>query len=164
MLSELEKYILFASVCGYGAEEQIEKRYRQYQKRYFERAYPRAMRMLDEIGDPEFREFYEKDGVNRFVGWEIDQLDFSSWSDVLMDLRQPETGVKVGMGFLIVTSCDIRMGKTDLPLCLNGTAISHFYFECPPNHAKRLHLSVGCEDGSRIELDFGGMGFAKPEI
>ncbi len=64
----------------------------------------------------------------------------------------------------IVTSCDIQTGKTDLPLRLNGTAISHVYFEGLTNRAKRPHLSVGCEDGSRIELDFGGMGFAKPEI
>lgn len=163
MLSELDKYVLFASVSGDGADEQIEKRYRQYQRRYFERAYPKAMRMMEQIGASRFREFYERESVNRFVGWEIDQLDFSGWDSVLVDLRQGQTGAKVGVGFLDVTSCDIQMGTADLPLRLEGAAISHFYFECVPNQGKRLHLSIGCEDGSRVELDFRGIGFAGPE-
>ena len=79
-------------------------------------------------------------------------LEFKYDKEICLDLKQTETGETVGMAFADVTSCDICLNDTDSPFRFGGTEIAYFYFECAS--AKKMHISIGCDDGSSLEFDF----------
>ena len=79
-------------------------------------------------------------------------LGFEYNKDINLDLKQTETGETVGMAFNSVTSCDICLNDTDSPFRFGGAEIAYFYFECAS--AKKMHVSIGCDDGSSLEFDF----------
>ena len=107
------------------------EKYELFRKRYFERAYPKAMKALAQnISTPEFREFYERPETNRFAGWRITMLGFEYNKDISLDLKQTETGETVGMAFADVTSCDIRLNDADFSVSIRrrrdcGTSVSN---------------------------------------
>lgn len=70
MMSKAEAYVFYASFHASDAREDgIDEKHELFRKRYFERAYPKAMKALaEDISTPEFREFYERPETNRFAG------------------------------------------------------------------------------------------------
>lgn len=62
MMSKAEAYVFYASFHASDAREDgIDEKHELFRKRYFERAYPKAMKALaEDISTPEFCEFYER--------------------------------------------------------------------------------------------------------